>query len=172
MNDISKIFRDISQKKGNKFAEKAIADEKNKKIEMFLDKYIEFISVNLQAEFNRILCSPLGQLKTQYIGNKLKEIIEEHIARVIYLAERENKSNPFVKDYFEENMKNLNDNISKNYEAEKALRDIYEVNLLNDFKKIVDILCNFEIQIVDPILRFLILLHIQRRLKFRGIIPK
>ena len=77
MKDISRIFLEISSKKGNTNADQAILKEKNEKIESFLNKYIEFLSVNLQAEFNRISCTPLGQLKTNEVGTKIKDIIEE-----------------------------------------------------------------------------------------------
>ena len=122
MKDISRIFLEISSKKGNTIADQAILKDKNEKIELFLNKYIEFLSVNLQAEFNRISCSPLGQLKTNEIGTKNKDIIEEHISRVIFLIERETESNLFVKEYFSVNLRNFYQKINEEYKAEKALK--------------------------------------------------
>jgi len=42
MKDISRIFLEISSKKGNNNADQAILKDKNEKIESFLNKYIEF----------------------------------------------------------------------------------------------------------------------------------
>ena len=172
MKDISRIFMEISSKKGNTAADNAILKDKNEKIELFLNKYIEFISVTLQAEFNRISCSPLGQLKTNEIGTKIKDIIEEHFARVIFLIEREKESRLFIKEYFSANLRNLyNKIIEDNYNAEKALQEIFEMNLINDFRHIVDELCNFNVETIDRFLRYLILINIQRRIQRRGTLP-
>ena len=172
MKDISRIFMEISSKKGNKDADDAIIKEKNEKIKSFLDKYIEFLSVNLQAEFNRITCSPLDQLKTNEIGSKIKDIIEEHIARVLFLIEREESSISVVKEYFSTNLQNYYSRISGDENAKNALQEIFEMNLLHDFGQIVDRLCNFEVEIIDFFLKYLIVLNIHRRLSRRGIIPK
>ena len=133
MKDISRIFLEISSKKGNTNADQAILKDKNEKIELFLNKYIEFLSINLQAEFNRISCSPLGQLITNEVGTKIKDIIEEHIARVIFLIEREKESIPFVKEYFSVNLRKFYEKIIEEYKAEKALQEIFDLNLLHDF---------------------------------------
>jgi len=170
MKDISRIFMEISSKKGNKNADDAILNEKNEQIKSFLNKYIEFLSINLQAEFNRISCSPLGQLKTNEIGSKIKNIIEEHISRVIFLIEREESSISFVKEYFSVNLNKFYNKIVENDKAEKVLKEIFEMNLLHDFVQIVDRLCNFEIHTIDSFLKYLILLNIHRRLSRRGII--
>ncbi len=170
MKDISRIFMEISSKKGNKNADDAILNEKNEQIKSFLNKYIEFLSINLQAEFNRISCSPLGQLKTNEIGSKIKDIIEEHISRVIFLIEREESSISFVKEYFSVNLNKFYNKIVENDKAEKVLKEIFEMNLLHDFVQIVDRLCNFEIHTIDSFLKYLILLNIHRRLSRRGII--
>ena len=170
MKDISRIFMEISSKKGNTAADNAILKDKNEKIESFLNKYIEFLSVNLQAEFNRISCSPLGQIKTNEIGTKIKDIIEEHIARVIFLIERENESVSFVKVYFSVNLRKYYEKIIEEYKAEKALHEIFELNLLHDFGQIVDRLCHFEVQTIDLFLKYLILINLHRRLQRRGIL--
>ena len=170
MKDISRIFMEISSKKGNKNADDAILKEKNEQINSFLNKYIEFLSINLQAEFNRINCSPLGQLKTNEIGSKIKDIIEEHISRVIFLIEREESSISFVKEYFSVNLRRYYTKIVENDKAVKVLKEIFEMNLLHDFGQIVDRLCNFEIHTIDSFLKYLILLNIHRRLSRRGII--
>lgn len=170
MKDISRIFLEISSKKGNTNADQAILKDKNEKIESFLNKYIEFLSVNLQAEFNRISCSPLGQLKTNEIGTKIKDIIEEHIARVRFLIEREKESIPFVKEYFSVNLRKYYEKISEEYKAEKALQEIFEMNLLHDFGQIVYRLCQFEVQTIDRFLKYLILINLHRRLQRRGVL--
>ena len=139
-------------------------------IELFLNKYIEFLSVNLQAEFNRISCSPLGKLKTNEIGTKIKDIIEEHIARVIFLVERENESLPFVKEYFSQNLRKFYEKINTEYKAEKALQEIFEMNLIHDFGQIVDRLCQFELQTIDLFLKYLILINLHRRLQRRNLL--
>ena len=170
MKDISRIFLEISSKKGNINADQAILKDKNTKIELFLNKYLEFLSVNLQAEFNRISCSPLGKLKTNEIGSKINDIIEEHIARVIYLVERETDSIPFIKDYFSLNLRKLYEKINEDYKAEKALKDIFELNLIHDFGQIVDHLCHFEVQTIDLFLKYLILINLHRRLQRRNLL--
>lgn len=170
MKDISRIFLDISSKKGNTNADQAILKDKNEKIESFLNKYIEFLSVNLQAEFNRISCSPLGQLKTIEVGTKIKDIIEEHIARVIFLIDREKESIPFVKEYFSVNLRKYYEKIIEEYKAEKALQEIFDLNLLHDYGQIVDRLCQFEVQTIDLFLKYLILINLHRRLQRRGIL--
>jgi len=172
MNDLSKIFMGISSEKGNKFANEAILKNKHDKIASFLNKYIEFIAINLTAEFNRISCSPLGQLKTREIGNKLQKIIEEHIQRVIILVERENESIDFIQNYFNSNIAKLYQKISKDSTGKRTLNDLFEMNLLHDFGKIVDHVCNFNIEQVDLILRYLVFLNILRRISRRDFIPK
>jgi hypothetical protein len=174
MRDISKIFMEISKEKGNKYADDAILHGQNRNIKIFLDKYIEFISVNLQAEFNRISCSALGQLKTREIGNKLNQIIEEHISRIIFLVEREqkSKSNEFINDYFLYNLNQLYLKIIEDKNVEIALKDIFGLNLLHDFAQIVDRLSGFNVNQIDRILKFLSLLSIQRRIERRETIQK
>lgn len=172
MKDISRIFLEISSKKGNQIAHRAILDQKNEKIASFLTKYIEFISVNLQAEFNRISCSTLGQLKTNEIGNKIKDIIEEHIARVLYLIEKEKSSISFVKEYFSKNLERYYYRIIKNDNSKNILNEILEMNLLHDFEQIVDRLCEQDVNVIDSFLKYLTLLNIQRRLLRRSIISK
>jgi len=170
MKDISRIFLEISSKKGNVIADEAMLKDKNEKIELFLNKYIEFLSVNLQAEFSRISCSPLGQLKTNEIGTKIKDIIEEHIARIIFLIEKEKESTPFVIEYFSANLRKIYEKIIENYKAEKVLKEIFELNLLHDFGQIVDRLCQFEVQTIDFFLKYLILINLHRRLQRRNIL--
>ncbi len=170
MNDISRIFMEISSEKGNKYADRAIKENRIEQIKLFLDKYIEFVSVNLQAELNRISCSTLCQLKTRDIGNKIKGIIEEHISRVIFMIEREKESVTFVKDYFTANLNQLYTKINEDYKAGKVLQEVMEMNLLNDFDQIVDRLCDFEVDIIDLVLKYLTFINIQRRINRRGLI--
>ncbi len=170
MNDISRIFMEISSENGNKYADIVIKGNRIEQIKLFLDKYIEFVSVNLQAELNRISCSTLGQLKTRDIGNKIKGIIEEHISRVIFMIEREKESVTFVKDYFTANLNQLYSKINEDYKAGKALQGVMEMNLLNDFDQIVVRLCDFEVNIIDRVLKYLTLINIQRRINRRGLI--
>lgn len=170
MKDISRIFLEISSKKGNKIADSAILNNRNEKIASFLNKYLEFISVNLQAEFNRISCSALGQIKTNDIGTKIKDIIEEHIARVIYLTEKEQSSAAFFKEYFSSNLQKYYNRIIEKNNSKSILEEIFEMNLLHDFEQIVNRLCNQEVEVIDSFLKYLTLLNIQRRLSRRGII--
>ena len=169
MKDISSIFLEISSKKGNKIANNSILKNRNEKIATFLNKYIEFISINLQAEFNRIFCSSLGQLKTNEIGTKIKDIIEEHIARVIYLTEKEQSSIEFFKEYFSSNLQKYYNRIIKNNGSKTILKEISEMNLLHDFEQIANRLCNEDVEVIDSFLKYLTLLNIQRRLSRRGV---
>lgn len=126
--------------------------------------------MNLHAEINRISSSPLGQLKTNEIGIKIKDIIEEHVSRAIFLIERENESIPFVKEYFSANLRKFYEKIIEEYKAEEALQEIFELNLIHDFGQIVDCLYQFEVQTIDFFLKYLILINFHRRLQRRNIL--
>jgi len=172
MKDLSRIFMKISSEKGNKFANGVIEQNTNDKVKSFLDENIEFISVNLQAEFNRITCTPLGQLKTREIGNKIKEIIEDHSKRIIYFIERENERDKnlgsFIKNYFAITLNNLYNKIINTNLVKKELVKVQEMNLLLDFSKIIDIVCDFDVNTVDRIFKYLIIVNLHRRIVRRG----
>ena len=169
LDELSNIFMKISAKKGSKYADQAIQNQKAEKIKEYLLRIIEFLSVNLQAEYNRIIsCSALGQLSTQDIGNNLKDIIEEHIDKAIYLIEKERDSDPEkIGNIVPNILIQLNTKINEKENTKKALIRIFELNLLHDFGNIVDSLCEFDVHNVDLLLRYLVVLNIQRRMSRR-----
>jgi len=173
-DEFSNLFLKISAKKGSKFAETAIQNERYVKIQNYLNRIVEFISVNLQAEFSRIVsCSALGQLSTHDIGNNIKDIIEEHIGKAIFLIEKEQESHPgLINNLIPDMLIKLNTKINENENTKDVLNQIFELNLFHDFGNLTSKLCDFDTKGVDLLLRYLVVLHIQRRLTRREIMPR
>ena len=173
-DEFSNLFLKISAKKGGKFAARAVQNERYVKIQNYFNKKVEYISVNLQAEFSRIVsCSALGQLSTHDIGNNIKNIIEEHIEKAIFLIEKERESDPgLISSIIPDMLIKLNTKINESENTKNILPFVFELNLLHDFGNIVDKLCDFDTYNVDLLLRYLVVLHIQRRLSRREIMPR
>lgn len=89
---------------------------------------------------------------------------------MIFLIKREKESIIFVKEYFSVNLRKFYEKIIEEYQAEKALQEIFELNLIHDFGQIVDCLSHFEVQTIDFFLKYLILINIYRRVQRRNIL--
>ena len=173
-DEFSNLFLRLTAKKGEKFAERAVQSERYVKIQNYLNKIVEFISVNLQAEFSRIVsCSALGQLSTHDIGHNLKNIIEEHIEKAIFLIEKERETDPgLINNIIPDLLIKLNTKINEKENTKNILDHIFDLNLFHDFGNVVSKLCDFDTYNVDLLLRYLVVLHIQRRLARREIMPR
>ncbi|MHA1727016.1 MAG: hypothetical protein ACTSYC_05600 [Promethearchaeota archaeon] len=161
----------ISADKGNKYA-KAITNANIESIKQYLEKILEFISINLQAEANRICSTTLGKYYTGEIGKNIREIIEQQVENLIMLIENESMNNGQLNDLIPTTLKNLALLISKDKKALEIVNEINEMNLFYDFGKVVEKINCFEIKTIDQIFKYLILLNIQRRIERRKFLPK
>ncbi len=166
MKDLSDIFLKISADKGSKYAK----DVATKEVEEKLNKITDFISITLQAEFNRISTSSLGKINTYEIGKNIKNLIEEEINRAISLIEKGKSLNPNFEEYVTKVLKQLYLKINEDENTEKILVDVFEKNLFHDFGQITNHLSNLNLNIVDRLLKYLVLLNIQRRMNRREFI--
>ncbi|MHA1724185.1 MAG: hypothetical protein ACTSU4_03575 [Promethearchaeota archaeon] len=161
----------ISAERGNKHA-KAIVKSNIESIQQYLEKVLEFTSINLQAEANRICSTALGKYYTGEIGKNIRDIIEQQIENVITLLEKESINNGQLNGLIPTTLKNLAFLISKDKKALEIVNEINEMNLFHDFGKIVEKINCFEIKIIDQIFKYLILLNIQRRIERRQFLKK
>ncbi|MBD3342479.1 MAG: hypothetical protein GF353_25490 [Candidatus Lokiarchaeota archaeon] len=158
----------ISAEKGNKYADSALIKDK----EELIKKIIEYISVNLQAEFHRISSSSLTKLNTHEIGKSIKDIIEDYLLKAILIIEEDKQSGELLRCKLTDMLENINSIIQKDVITSEALHRVSQSNLIHDFGQIVDQISNLDVQGVDRILRYLVLLNISRRLDRRCVLPK
>ena len=167
---LDELFMKISAEKGSLYADNARKNNRIEKIKEYIKKIVEFISVNLQAEFNRISCSSLGQINTQNIGNSLKKIIEEHIKKAIFLIEKERTTHPNISNVIPDMLIQLNSKINEDQKTKQILKDVFDLNLFHDFGNIIEFFCDLDVQLVDRLLRYLVVLNIHRRISRREIL--
>ncbi|MFX1259938.1 MAG: hypothetical protein ACFFAN_18975 [Promethearchaeota archaeon] len=172
MSDLANIFLKISAEKGNKFAKDASIKNHNLKIKDFLNNIFEFISINLQAECNRISSSPLAQLNTIKVGKSIKNMVEEQINRAIFIIEREKRTHPNLNNFVQNMISQINSKILENEKATQVYKKIFEMNLFHDFGRIVGHFRNLNVKIADLLFKYLILLNVQRRIARRAILPR
>ncbi len=161
----------ISAEKGNKFAKDIEKDNIDGAI-VYLDKVLEFISINLQAEANRCSSTMLGQLNTGEIGRNIKEIIDQQLDKILSFIEQESQHYEQVNDLIPNTLKDLAFLISKDTKLFNVLHELMEMNLFHDFGRIVGKVCSFEIKDVDKIFKYLILLNLSRRIERRKFLPR
>lgn len=165
-DSLSSIFLKISSDKGNKYASE-IRKTNLEGFKQYMDKVLEFISINLQAEANRVTSTTLGQLNTCEIGRNIKEIIEEHMDRAITFLYSEAKEDNDLNDFIPSLLKELAISISKDEELLNIVNDINEMNLYHDFGNIVTKIYSYDIKSMDKVFKYLVLVNIQRRIERR-----
>ncbi len=171
MNDLANIFLELSAKKGNKYAAEARKANRVQKIKAYINKVIEFISVNLQAEYNRILGTPLGKIHTHEIGCSIMEIIEDKLERAIFLIEKVKSSYPELDNYIPSMVIRLNSKIINNEKAKEILKHIFELHLFHDFDRVAEFFYDIDVHTIDLLLKYLVLINLQRRLARRKMLP-
>ncbi len=172
MNDLSTRFMNISAEKGNKYAKDINLSNRTEKIKEFLNNILELISFNLQAEFNRISSSQLGQFNTKEIGKNIREIIEKQLEKMIFLIEKERGTYPQIEEYIPNKLKKLYFELIKDEKIKIIVEELFEMNLFHDFGQITDRLNNLDVATIDLILRYLTIINIIRRISRREILKR
>lgn len=169
---LAKTFMKISADKGNRYAKDIALQNYSGKIYEVLDNIVEFLSVNLQAEYNRISSSPLSQLSTYEIGKNIKDVIEKQFERAIYLIEKEREKHPEVEEFIPNMLKNIYLKLLENDTTKRIAEEAFDMNLLCDFGPITDRLRSLDVHNVDYLFKYLSLLNIQRRISRREVLNK
>ena len=172
MNDLSTRFMNISAEKGNKYAKDINLSNRIEKIMEILNNLVEFISINLQAEFNRISSSHLGQLNTKEIGKNIREIIEKQLEKIIFLIQKERGTYPQIEQYIPNKLKKLYSKLLKDEKTKIIVEEVFEMNLFHDFGQITVRLNNLDVATIDLILRYLTIINIIRRISRREILKR
>jgi len=171
-DSLANTFMKISADKGNIYAKDAAFQNYSEKVYEVLNKIVEFISVNLQAEYNRISCSSLSQINTCEIGKNIKDMIEKQLMRAIYLIEKERQTHPQVEEFIPNMLKDIYLKLLESDKTNKITEEIFEMNLFHDFGVISDHLRNLDTHDIDYLFKYLSLLNLQRRISRREIIKK
>jgi len=169
-NSLDKLFLKISAEKGNKYAKDVALQNLLDKVKEVLNEILEFISINLQAEYNRISSSPLGQISTEQIGKNIKEMTEKQFEKVMYLIEKQKVACSDIDDCIPNLLKELYSKLHETEKIKKTAEELFEMNLFHDFVTITDRIRHLDTQNIDRIFKYLSLLHLQRRISRRDIL--
>jgi len=64
----------------------------------------------------------------------------------------------------------LNSKINEDNKTKQILKDVFDLNLFHDFGNIIEFFCDLDVQLVDRLLRYLVVLNIHRRISRREIL--
>ena len=152
---LNETFLKIRANIGDQVAQNYFVEQTQKDYELGLK--IDTLSMSLQMEFSRIQGTMLHQLRTKTAGRSLKDIIMNGLDNILDIYGQEE----FYKDYLIEQLSELVDNIIS--KAIQAYLPIKELNLLHNYKQVVDAIKDLEYNDVIRILKILIISSTIRR---------
>ncbi|MHA1674489.1 MAG: hypothetical protein ACTSYI_12790 [Promethearchaeota archaeon] len=160
--NLSEMFIQI---RGNNGDLGAIDYSNNKKCEKFYVQ-IESLSMSLQMEFSRLQGTSLHRLKSQKVGNNIRDIIEDGTNEIIESVFcNEKLYYPYMEYLYEELQHHFSETIDQTFQQ------IKDLHLTYNFNQIVWQIKDFDYQTVIRLLECLVIAYVFRRFNRRKAMP-